>query len=72
MMWNREILLSFCCLLYSIYFPLFPNNAAGTSVEVAIGVVVSAVLLVLLVVGTVLTVMIIRKKMGEHEDRQQV
>ena len=45
--------------------------AAGTSVEVAIGVVVSVVLLVLLVVGTVLTVMIVRRKMSEHKDRQQ-
>lgn len=47
------------------------NGAAGTSVEVAIGVVVSVVLLILLVVGTVLTVMIVRRKMSEHKERQQ-
>ena len=39
--------------------------------EVAIGVVVSVVLLVLIVVGTVLTVLFAKKKLAEHKDRQQ-
>ena len=52
-------LMFFCCVLIE------------TSVDVAVGIVVGFLLLVVAVVGTLLSVVFVRKKYLEHHSRQQ-